>query len=180
MKILVGVSVSEYIKSRTVATLISLAKKYPHLDFSIKQGCLVHKNRNDLAKEAISRDYTHLFFVDADMCFSPVVLDRLLERNKDIIGANYYRRNPNKESVVDFIEDGELTKCNSIGTGCALIKTEVFKKMSYPYFAFQDSDLEEEVGEDIYFCKKAQKLGYEVWVDTTMQIGHIGEYIYGD
>ena len=48
MKIAIGIAVSDSIKSKTVATLLSLVKKYPDIDVIIKQSCLVHKNRNDI------------------------------------------------------------------------------------------------------------------------------------
>lgn len=186
MKIAIGISASEHLKSKTLATIFSIVKRHPEIDLILKQGCLVHKNRNDIVTEAIKGNYTHIFFIDTDMCFAPEVLDRLLSRNKDIIGANYNKRNLNKETVIKFIEDGklvgkpipeELFECASIGTGCALIKTDVFKTISYPYFDFNDEELGE-VGEDVYFCLKAKRKGYNIWCDPTMDIGHIGEYIF--
>jgi GT2 family glycosyltransferase len=121
------------------------------------------------------------------MCFAPEVLERLLSRNKDIIGANYYKRNPNKETIIKFIEDGKLVgkpipedlfECGTIGTGCMLVKTEVFKKIGFPYFAFKDDIIKEEVGEDVFFCLKAIRNDYKVYCDPTMDIGHIGEAVY--
>lgn len=186
MKIAIGISSGDNIKAKTVATLFSLVKKYP-VDLIIKQSCLVHKNRNDIVEEALKGNYTHIFFVDTDMCFAPEVLERLLSRNKDIIGANYHKRNLNKETVIKFMEDGKLVgkpipedifECASIGTGCALIKTEVFKKIGFPYFDFKDDIQKEEVGEDVFFCLKAKRYGYEVYGDGTVDVGHIGEYIF--
>tara|TARA_R110000868_G_scaffold126924_1_gene334263 strand:+ start:994 stop:1560 length:567 start_codon:yes stop_codon:yes gene_type:complete len=186
-KIAIGISSGDNIKAKTVATIFSLVKKHPEIDLIIKQSCLVHKNRNDIVEEALKDNYTHIFFVDTDMCFSPQVLERLLIRDKDIIGANYYKRNLNKETVIKFMEDGKLVgkqipedlfECASIGTGCALIKTDVFKKIGFPYFDFKDEMQKEEVGEDVFFCLKAIRNGYKVWVDNTVDVGHIGEYVY--
>ncbi len=186
-KIVIGISSADYMKSKTVATLFSLVKKYPNIDLILKQSCLVHKNRNDIVTEALKGNYTHIFFIDTDMCFAPEVLERLLSRNVDIIGANYHKRNPNKETVIKFIEDGKLVgkqipedlfECATIGTGCALIKTDVFKKIGFPYFDFKDDIIKEEVGEDVFFCLKAIRNDYKIYCDPTMDIGHIGEYIY--
>lgn len=187
MKIAIGISSADYMKSKTVATLFSLVKKYPEIDLIIRQSCYVHKNRNDIAEEAIKKGYTHIFFVDTDMCFAPEVLERLISRDVDIIGANYHRRNANKETVIKFMEDGKLVgkpipedlfECATIGTGCALIKTDVFKKIGYPYFEFKDDIIKEEVGEDVFFCLKAIRNGYKVWGDNSVDIGHIGEAIF--
>lgn len=187
MKIAIGLSVGDSIKSKTLATIFSIVKKYPNTDLIIKQSCYVHKNRNDIVEEALKGNYTHLFFIDSDMCFAPQVLERLLDRNKDIVGANYYKRNPNKETVIKFMEDGKLVgkttpqdlfECATIGTGCVLIKMEVFRTMEKPYFDFKDDIIKEEVGEDVFFCLKAKRYDYKVWCDPTVDIGHIGEYIY--
>ena len=48
--------------------------------------------------------------------------------------------------------------------------------MQKPYFDFNYKG--KEVGEGVYFCLKAKDAGYEIWCDPTMDIGHIGEYIY--
>lgn len=185
MKIAIGIAVSDNIKSKTVATLLSLVKKYPDIDVIIKQSCLVHKNRNDIVEEALKKDYTHIFFIDADMCFAPEVLERLISRDKDIIAGDYNKRNLNKESVVKLLKNDiikgkytELFECESAGTGCMLIKTEVFKNIPKPYFAFSDEIQKEEVGEDTFFCLKAKRYNYKIYCDPTMEIGHIGEYIY--
>jgi len=130
MKICIGISSGEYIKSKTVATVFSLIKKYPYVDLIIKQSCLIHKNRNDIIEEAIKKDYTHILFLDSDMCFAPQLLERLLTRDKDIIGVNYFRRNINKETTVRFIENGQIVmkdipetlfECDGLGAGCMLV-----------------------------------------------------------
>ena len=185
MKICIGISSGEYIKTKTVATIVSLVKLHPELDLIIKQSCLVHKNRNDIVEEALKKDYTHIFFIDSDMCFSPKILERLLSRDKDIVAGDYNKRNLNKESVVKLLKNDiikgkytELFECESAGTGCMLIKTDVFKNIPKPYFAFSDDIQKEEVGEDTFFCLKAKRYGYKIYCDPTIEIGHIGEYIY--
>ena len=76
-KVCIGVVCPDYIATKTVGTLVSLMKKYPNLGVIIKQGCYVHKNREDVVLDAQKGGFTHLFFVDADMCFSPLVLQPL-------------------------------------------------------------------------------------------------------
>lgn len=187
MKIAIGIASSDSMKTHTVSTVVSLLKKRPDLGFIIKKSCLVHRNRNDIVEEAQRLGYTHLFFVDSDMCFAPEVLERLIERNKEIVGANYYKRNLQKQSVVGYEnEQGYYSKetipdfdtCAFTGTGCLLIDLKVFDKLEKPYFAFADKDNQDEVGEDVFFCRKARKAGFEVWVDNTVDVGHIGEYIF--
>lgn len=48
------------------------------------------------------------------------------------------------------------------------------------WFEFLKHPLGEgEFGEDVSFCFKAMQQGVQIYVDTTVQPGHVGEYIYG-
>jgi len=185
-KILVGTPCTDYIRAKTVATLISLVKSDPTLVVTIKQGCYIHKNREEIAEEAVKGGYSHLFFIDADMCFSAQVLKRLLSHNKDIVGGVYNYRRSTKEPVVRFADENgnpinketpkELFKCFALGAGCMLIKTSVFKRLKKPWFFLGEPD--NQLGEDIYFCKIATEAGIDVWGDPSVSVGHLGEYIF--
>jgi GT2 family glycosyltransferase len=192
-KVFVGVITGDFIRSKTVQTLLALYKSSPHVaQLVIQHGPYIHINRDRLVEQALKGDYTHLFFVDNDVCFSPEVLDRLISRDKDIIAAPYNHKtlppmsmirikDVNGNFVAGKIEDlpKEPFKVFALGTGCMLIKMEVFKKLDRPWFYYEPlTDKDEGMGEDIYFCDNANKHGIEVWCDPTMQIGHIGEYIY--
>ena len=66
-----------------------------------------------------------------------------------------------------------------IPTGCLLIRTHVFEKLSKPWFntiAAGDSLL----GEDYFFCHNAIAAGMEIWCDGDLsrELGHIGQKIY--
>ena len=34
------------------------------------------------------------------------------------------------------------------------------------------------MGEDFLFCDRARELGYEVWIDPTIKLGHMGIHEY--
>jgi len=57
-----------------------------------------------------------------------------------------------------------------------LIKTPVLEKIGAPWFEFSYEP--ERVGEDVNFCRKARKAGYNIWVDPTIQVRHLGEYAF--
>ncbi len=71
---------------------------------------------------------------------------------------------------------------------CCLIALEVYEKMKYPYYRFllkekrlPDGELKRYwLAEDLYFCMKAEDLGYEVYVDTGLKTRHIGGYGVGE
>lgn len=181
-KIYLGVVASDYVRSRTVNTLISIMKNFPTIvDSTIKQGCLVHINREEVVKDALKAGiYTHVFFVDSDMCFSARVLQRLLDDDKDIVGANYnHRRLPLTPLTKNPTGTTDLFKTDLIGTGCMLIKTSVFPKLKRPWFFLgEQNDTSPGMGEDAYFCKKAIENGIDVWCDPSVEVGHVGEYIF--
>lgn len=184
MKILIGVPCGETIKSRTAFSLCNL-KKPEGTDIIFQMGVDIAHNRNNLAQMAIDGGYTHLLFVDADMIFSPDALERLLLVDKDIIGGAYNKRRLPRESTVSPIGSWdigtliptELFKCKSIGTGFLLIQTRVFEQLEYPYFDFK-YDGNKRYGEDVAFCELATQVGYDIWCDPTIGLGHIGDYQY--
>ena len=36
------------------------------------------------------------------------------------------------------------------------------------------------LGEDYFFCWKAKQLGYKLWCDSRIKVGHVGEYVYDE
>lgn len=98
--------------------------------------------------------------------------------------------------------ENEPFRVDAVGSACVMIKTDVFRKIAdmevkddegnllKPGKGEDGSDLwylygkarpgENTVGEDIFFCKLARRAGYQVWVDPTIVVGHIGEPIIYD
>jgi hypothetical protein len=73
----------------------------------------------------------------------------------------------------------ELFKCKAVGGAILLFKTSIFSKVERPWFANEIYETGmNRVGEDYYFCDKVIKAGLDIWVDPTISIGHIGNYIY--
>jgi hypothetical protein len=127
---------------------------------------------------------THLMFFDTDMIFPADALTRLLPHNKDIVGATYSKRMPpfhplavNEEGQqANFVKG--LHRVKSMPTGCLLISTNVFNKLSKPYFNLV-AEGDQLRGEDYYFCEKARAAGFEIWCDGNLsaELGHIGQKI---
>lgn len=62
-------------------------------------------------------------------------------------------------------------KVNVASNGMMLVKMDVFNNIEWPYWK---TDIQENVktGADIYFCDKARKAGYDLWVDPKVTCGH--------
>ena len=48
--------------------------------------------RNGIVSKFLDTDYTHIFFMDSDMVFPKDTLQRLLDRDVDIVGGFYLRK----------------------------------------------------------------------------------------
>lgn len=195
--VLIGIASGGTIRSETVTSLIGamdmLKQKGVDTGLSIQIGGYAARNRNALVEMAREKNATHLMFIDNDMIFPPSGVVRLLDHDKDIVGAAYNARGvPDKPiiSTVKLSDDytsgkisdvqipSQLFKCFGMGTGFMLIKMGVFKKLKKPYFvAFEDEDGTHHT-EDIEFCKRAISAGIDVWCSPTINMGHIGVQVY--
>ena len=186
MKITLGIPCNRTVQAETMQSLLDMIAKSEH-DFHFviaTQGYTIAENRTLIAVRAIENKSDYLLFIDDDMVFPPNTLNRLLSREKDIIGIPYYARVLPRKSVV-VLENGEelsgtvpgdLFKCQHVGTGVMLIKTEVFKNIIRPWFQFKtNADGCTVQGEDAHFCEVARNKGYSIYCDSTLPVRHIGD-----
>lgn len=129
----------------------------------------------------------YILFLDSDMTFPPDTLQRLISHKKDIAGAVYHRRVPPFDVMGRTLDNnplqvnGGIHQLAGIPTGVMLVHMRVFDKVEEPWFRHPlNVDLKDNEGEDFYFCNAARAAGFEVWADfdLSMQVGHIGQYIY--
>ena len=176
-------------KVQTFFSIVRMIKTFP-FDWTLitKEGSIVHWNRESIVKRAIEEKCSHVLFVDTDMVFEADAAERLLKRDKDIIGVDCNTRKlPTVSTLKIHDENGDiineekdgLLKCAGVGTGFMLIKSSVFEKLSHPWFMFESDDRGEvKYGEDMWFARLARKAGFEIFADLTIKVGHIGDYIY--
>ena len=106
-----------------------------------------------------------------------------MSHDKDIIGALTFKRwppfnpivyegEPYEMTLIDPLPEGVI-EVTATGTGCLMIKTDVFDQLDYPWFEFTKTEENNPVGEDINFCYNVKKIGYTVYVDTTIMTEHL-------
>lgn len=154
------------------------------------KGSLLPENRNALVRQALDSECTHILWVDDDMFFPMDTFYKLYKHDVDIVGANCATKcippRPTAKNGRDYVFTTEkstgLEKVTRLGTGLLLMKIDVFKKMETPYFASPLDPAWDNapMGEDIYMIKKAQEMGYEVFIDhdVSKHVGHIGDFHY--
>ena len=186
-------SITGKIDARTVEGLMELCFEAASLkgyEFSIKIGAqmFIDSARNIIVDFAIENNYDYILWIDDDMVVMPgsKVLTKLIEHDKDIVAPLFFtRRLPFLPLLFDKVVRAEgkhttydhrinykkeLQKVDAVGFGFVLTKVEVFKKIGNPYFLTCPG-----LGEDMYFCSKATGAGFEIYCDTTIDVGHIGE-----
>ena len=64
------------------------------------------------------------------------------------------------------------------GMGCAFIKTDLFRRLQYPWYKWVNYPGKKRTGlsEDLYFCEQCRKNGVPIYTDVRVQCGHIMRY----
>lgn len=196
--ILIGICCGGTLHAETVTSLIAalntLSDKGVGAVVSIQVGGYKSYNCNRLVDEAQKGNFTHFMSIDADMIFPSSGIIRLLDHDKDIVGANYNERgNPTTgatgASTIKIADsDGnliatdrvpaQLFKCWSLGLGFTLMKTSIFDHLERPYFMDRETPEGEHHTEDVEFFTKCQQAGLDVWCSPTIKMGHIGKATY--
>lgn len=152
---------------------------------------MIARARTGLAQYSLDRKCEYLCFIDDDQVVPTNAIQELVKIDKDIVGSPIPSRRGEKWIAV-FDEKGDklakfkgTKKVGSIGMGCTLIKTKVFKKMFKKWkslFDFEVIQNEEgifvEYSEDITFCNRARELGFETWCTDKITVTHLGDPVY--
>lgn len=167
-------------------------KKSPRYSFALNVtgDILIQYARERFAESVLELDADYLLMVDDDMLAPPDLFFKLVANDKDICAALAFTRNPDHKPVIYDVIEGKdpmtkqpyyinkfamnyprntLVECDAVGFGAVLIKRKVIEAMKTPRFMGMMG-----CGEDITFCYKAKKLGFQVWMDTRIKLGHLG------
>ncbi len=171
-------------------------------------GCsVVSRARNLLAQDMLESNCDYLMFIDSDINFEPEDVLRLMawgsDPKKGIVAGVPRTRAEQKTYIANLEYDGNgdltmngmgLVRAERVATAFMLVRREVFVQMveAHPEWRYYDKrtdrtipclfdfQLTEEgyIGEDYLFCDRARELGFEVWVDPTIKLGHMGVQEY--
>lgn len=171
-------------------------------------GCsVVSRARNLLVQDLLESPCTELLFIDSDINFEPEDILRLMawgsDEKKGIVAAVPRVRDVNKTYIADleYDENGDLTmngmglvRAERVATAFMWVNRKVFEKLvaendDWLYYdkragkdlsAVFDFKVTREgyVGEDFLFCDRAREAGFEVWVDPSITLGHMGVQEY--
>lgn len=195
VSVLVGIPMVDSVRAeffRTFLSAINLMPEEGTIKLEYTKWGNTPNSRNDLVKSMLDGGHTHLFFMDSDMTFPSNTLSRLLQHDKEIVAGLYNRKIPpfatvifksdpsNKEwSTYNPTPEDKLIEVAAAGTGCMLIKREVFEKLEWPWFSYQPDPNGKQrfMSEDVVFCINAREKGIITYCDCTIKCGHVGNTI---
>lgn len=187
MKTLIAIPTSRNIEIECAASLIGMKRKGRIGVFAPTSYC-IDASRNMIVEHALEIGYDYILWVDSDMIVPKDTLLKLLATDKDIVcGACSYKVLGNKDAVAkrkvcgrykdiplkEVRESKDLIELDATGFGCILTKVDVFRKLPKPWFIYKH-----DFGEDIYFSELAKEHGYQLWLDPSVRLGHIGKVNY--
>lgn len=192
MKLLIAIPTRDQMPYQFVKCLTDLIRKLDedevNYEIAFQGATLVYIGRDKLAKKAIDEGFSHVLWLDSDMTFKADLLDDLMFCGKPFVtGLAVGRRAPHCACVFKEVypkvdrwtfEEYPNAPFRIYGCGfaCVLIETKILERVwvTHGTCFFPTREL----GEDVAFCKKAMELGYEIWAEPTVQLGHIGTEIF--
>lgn len=166
-------------------------------------GSLLVRERNDLIKEFLKTDCTHMLCIDSDISWNPIDVKRMIEQNEPFVAALYPARGPDNVFLFRAVqgENGRmevsqkgLLKMEYIPAGFMLLRRDLLEKMvdHFPelYYCPKNESLKNEDGfhlfavelwegefwgEDYTFCRRARQAGFDIWIDPIIRLDHQGK-----
>ena len=207
VKVLIGIPAGRPADWRTVVSLVStIVRLNTHGIVSglgvIRDCAIITTARDKILTEFLRKDWTHLFWIDDDMVWHPDDFLRVLALTTkvDVVGVTYPARRDPPTFFVKMPDgatecetnDLGLIQVEGLGMGfCCMTRRVVEavtkdKPQAYDQIAKDTSYLVFRTdtwqgnfrGEDMAFFADIREQGFQVWVDPTIELGHMGPKEY--
>lgn len=182
---IVGVPVEDWMWSDAAWALQQLALPPRSRHIWSRGGSTIASKRNHIVGRFLEDpDAEWLLFVDSDQTPPRVAALQLLSVGEGIVSGLIFGRVPPHLPCCGHTDaDGRasplqkisprttpIVEVDWVGAGCILIRRRVLEALEEPYFEHTEPG----AGEDTYFCRKAREAGFNLYVDTRLDVGHIG------
>ena len=195
MRILIAIPTKDKIDVETFVSVANLDWDGHEIEYTSAQGMGVYgiaQARNNIVNQAIDNDFDKILMVDSDMILPEDTIKYLLDPDVPIvIGCARYKNDSGRAPIFKYTVDdtgqdswiwNEIPAgrfdIKSGGLACAMIDTDVFRRISKPYFKWEERANGSYMGEDIWFYEHARQAGYRPQADGRVKCGHIGRKIY--
>ncbi len=162
---------------------------------------LITRARNEMTATFLKTDWSHMFWIDADIEFTPDDVAKVWNMNADIGVGCYAMKKPDKQYYAAW-KDGELVKdldqygeepveVDYAGTGFMAIKREVIERLVEAAEHYQGQNGKVAAlymtpihnngfeSEDYNFCRRAKEAGFRVMMHPQVRLKHWGQYPFG-
>lgn len=142
--------------------------------------------RNTIIKEFLELEYDYLWWIDDDIVPLPDTMHKLIQADKDIIGATCFsmksdngeyfpypvtlRYNEDKKYEVYYGQG--IEEVDTIGGACVMVKRRVYEVIERPYEYIFHRDGTLGLTADFRFCQQAQERGFKIFVDYNLLCDH--------
>ena len=194
MNILVGIPTKDKIDIEAAISIMNLdwdghTITYAHADGMGVYG--VAQARNRLVAKALEGDYDKILMIDSDMIVPEDTIHNLLDPDVPIVtGVTRYKNDSRLSPVFRYtIQNGtDAWKWDDIprgrfdiksgGVACAMIDVNIFRRISRPWFVWEERENGSYIGEDIGFYERIRDMGIRPQADGRVRCGHIGRKVY--
>lgn len=204
MNILIAVPTFESIYPDTYKAIYELDSGGHELTWDFVRGYDCATARNRIAQKAIDMNVDYVLMVDNDVVLPKDVLVNMLDMPVDVCLGYYAHRDTDnlyrgrvsvcKLGWYNYPLESEYTaaemdgykksgaykmEIHGGGMGCALIKTDVFRRLQYPWYDwvnYGDSN-RGMLSEDLYFCEQCKGARIPIYTDSRAGCGHILRHV---
>ena len=181
------------VKSLTAQSLCNMDWGGDDVEYRFIQGYDVARARRRMASDAIEGGFDFLLMVDSDMvvpedalanlrgCDANVAMGWAVRGTSDSgvtsvirLGTGGYRDSYNASELSAMEGPLEVKGC---GLCCALIRTDVFRRIRRPWFEYHENPDGSMLGEDYWFCQRCHEAGIKLYVDPRVGCGHIHDRV---
>ena len=193
MKVFIAVPSMDTIPA-LFAQSLALLQRDCEVQIGWEVGSLVYHARNNLARQALKTDADYVLWLDSDMVFAPDTLIRMLKVCKDndidfLTAVCFRRKPPYTPCLFDRLEKVDkgasytalmsvpegLFKVGGCGFAGVLMSSDVLLSVQSKFGRMFDPM--DGFGEDVSFCWRARQCGYDIWCDSAIEFGHVGNCI---
>jgi hypothetical protein len=194
------INVSQFTSTMIALTDYDAAHRKKILNhIAFQGGPRISEARNWLAGKVLDHAGVEwMWMIDADMAPQPDILYRMLDvcasdpkirflgalafiggRTWDLRPNIYTEPRPGHFELAHEYPEDALVKVAATGAACMLVHREVLEEIrkihgDEPKTWFKEVERQgNDYGEDITFCQRVREVGYDVYVHTGIEIGHI-------
>lgn len=194
MKTFIAIPAQDTIDTMFARALVNLDLE-GEVSINFSESSLVYDSRNKLTTAAIASEADYILWLDSDMIFDRDMLKRMIRdinNGADIVCGLFFARRPPFQACIykkirqgltpeeciseryDNYPSNSLFEVDACGMAAVLMKCDVAKAVVEKYHdAFSPL---RGYGEDISFCIRAKNLGYKIFCDSSIKVGHMAKF----